>query len=107
MTKVEEHEDGFDEAPEVERDDRVVLQTPEGDLSCVLLAVFAHDGRDFALLTPADAVSDDEGELLVCGYEEDAAGEPRFLPVDDGVDWEAVQRALGELIPMDAEGPEG
>lgn len=106
MTTVQEHEDGFDEAPDVEQDDRVVLHTREGDVPCVLLAVFAHDGRDFALLTPVDEVADDDGELLVCGYAEDEAGVPSFLPVDDDVDWDAVQRALGELIPMDAEGPE-
>lgn len=101
-------DEGFDEAPTLGDDDLVELELPDGTAwRGVLLAVLEHGDATYALLTAAASLEDDEGELLVATFDEDATGAARFGTVDDDAVLEALQAAVGGLLGGASDDDEG
>lgn len=79
--------EGFDESEEIEDDELVPIVDDEGvERLCVVLAVAEVEGRDYALLAPAEQLSDEEGEeleLFLFTYEVDDDGTEVFGGIDD------------------------
>ena len=69
----EEHEngaglhDGFDENEDVSEDELVQIEDDGVVYNCAVLAIAESEGQEYAMLAPADQLSDaeEEGELLL------------------------------------------
>ena len=69
-----------------------------GTLECVVLTIFeaGPDGREYIAVMPED--SDDESEIYLYRYSEDAAGEPQIDNIESDDEYEVVSEAFDELL---------
>jgi len=110
----EENGDGilesFDESEEIEDDELVPIVDDEGvERACVVLAVAEVEGQDYALLAPADQLSDEEGEdleLFLFTYEVDEDGTEVFGGIEDEDVYEKVRDYFSTLLGEQMAGDE-
>ena len=79
----------------------VITLTFEDDTTedCVVLAVFGIDDQDYVALMPVQYVdSEEDGEVYLYRYSEDADGEPVLGDIEDDEEYEMVADAFDEIL---------
>jgi uncharacterized protein YrzB (UPF0473 family) len=105
------HLDSFDDSEEIDEDDIVTIVDEDGtERNCVVLAVAEVEGRDYALLAPAEQLQNEEGaelELFIFTYDIDDDDETEvFGWVEDEAVYERVREFFSTLIAQEQEDEE-
>ena len=79
----------------------VTLDLDDGSsVECQILTIFEADGRDYIALLPLDENSDtnEDGEVFIYRYSEDAEGNPSLENIEDDDEYEVVSDRFDELL---------
>ena len=79
----------------------VTLHLDDGSsVECQILTIFEADGRDYIALLPLDENGDDneDGEVFIYRYSEDAEGNPSLENIEDDDEYEVVSDRFDELL---------
>ena len=79
----------------------VTLDLDDGSsVECQILNIFEADGRDYIALLPLDENGDDneDGEVFIYRYSEDAEGNPSLENIEDDDEYEVVSDRFDELL---------
>ena len=79
----------------------VTLDLDDGSsMDCQILTIFEADGRDYIALLPVDEDEqpNDEGEVFIYRYSEDADGNPNLENIEDDEEYEIVSDRFDELL---------
>ncbi len=79
----------------------VTLDLDDGSsMECQILTIFEADGRDYIALLPVDEDEqpNDEGEVFIYRYSEDADGNPNLENIEDDEEYEIVSDRFDELL---------
>ena len=79
----------------------VTLDLDDGSsMECQILTIFEADGRDYIALLPVDEDEqpNDEGEVFIYRYSEDADGNPSLENIEDDEEYEIVSDRFDELL---------
>lgn len=79
----------------------VTLDLDDGSsVECQILTIFEADGRDYIALLPLDENGDtnEDGEVFIYRYSEDAEGNPSLENIEDDDEYEVVSDRFGELL---------
>lgn len=77
----------------------VTLTLDDGtELECLVLTIFPAGDKDYIALLPMEAADDEEGEVYLYRYEEDAEGNPNLTNIEDDDEYEVVADAFDELL---------
>ena len=79
----------------------VTLDLDDGSsVECQILTIFEADGRDYIALLPLDENGDDneDGEVFIYRYSEDAEGNPSLENIEDDDEYEVVSDRFDELL---------
>ena len=79
----------------------VTLDLDDGSsVECQILTIFEADGRDYIALLPLDENGDDneDGEVFIYRYSEDAEGNPSLENIEDDDEYEVVSDLFDELL---------
>lgn len=79
----------------------VTLDLDDGSsMECQILTIFEADGRDYIALLPVDEYEqpNDEGEVFIYRYSEDADGNPNLENIEDDEEYEIVSDRFDELL---------
>lgn len=100
------HVEEFDESDAISEEDIVTLVDDEGnEIEFVLLAIVTLDDvQQFAMLSPLDQMSEDEGpalELFLFTYKETEDGYAEFGEIEDDETYQAVQAYCATMLDMD------
>lgn len=79
----------------------VTLDLDDGSsVECQVLTIFEADGRDYIALLPLDENGDDneDGEVFIYRYSEDAEGNPSLENIEDDDEYEVVSDRFDELL---------
>lgn len=68
------------------------------EIECMVLTIFPAGDREYIALLPMDSVDEDEGEVYLYRYEEDADGNPNLTNIEDDDEYEIVADAFDELL---------
>ena len=96
---------GFDESTEFEQDELIELEDEDGNVRLfALLAVVEVDGSNYAMLSPHKEMleSDEQLEVSLFGYEEDADGAV-YSDIEDEAVFARVQTFCFALLRDEAE----
>lgn len=73
----------------------VTLDLDDGSsMECQILTIFEADGRDYIALLPVD----EDGEVFIYRYSEDAEGNPSLENIEDDEEYEVVSDRFDELL---------
>jgi len=95
------HVESFDETEDI---DEVVIIIDEDDneRECVILAVVEHEnGKEYALLTPAEDLERDDDsalELFILTIAKDENGDETFGFIDNEEEYQAVKQVFSSLM---------
>ena len=69
-------------------------------VECQILTIFEADGRDYIALLPLDENGDtnEDGEVFIYRYSEDAEGNPSLENIEDDDEYEVVSDRFDELL---------
>ena len=86
--------------PDEADDIRVTLELDEGEVECSILTIFEADGRDYIALLPVDEDEqpNEDGEVFIYRYSEDAEGNPSLENIEDDEEYEVVSDRFDELL---------
>ena len=79
----------------------VTLDLDDGSsVDCQILTIFEADGRDYIALLPLDENGDtnEDGEVFIYRYSEDAEGNPSLENIEDDDEYEVVSDRFDELL---------
>ena len=79
----------------------VTLDLEDGSsVECQILTIFEADGRDYIALLPLDENGDtnEDGEVFIYRYSEDAEGNPSLENIEDDDEYEVVSDRFDELL---------
>ena len=79
----------------------VTLDLDDGSsVECQILIIFEADGRDYIALLPLDENGDanEDGEVFIYRYSEDAEGNPSLENIEDDDEYEVVSDRFDELL---------
>ena len=79
----------------------VTLELDDGSsVECQILTIFEADGRDYIALLPLDENGDtnEDGEVFIYRYSEDAEGNPSLENIEDDDEYEVVSDRFDELL---------
>ena len=79
----------------------VTLDLDDGSsMECQILTIFEADGRDYIALLSVDEDEqpNDEGEVFIYRYSEDADGNPNLENIEDDEEYEIVSDRFDELL---------
>ena len=79
----------------------VTLDLDDGSsVECQILTIFEAEGRDYIALLPLDENGDDneDGEVFIYRYSEDAEGNPSLENIEDDDEYEVVSDRFDELL---------
>lgn len=85
-------------------DDTDILVTLDLDdgtqVECEILTIFTADKRDYIALLPVDEAGEpnEDGEVYIYRYSEDADGTPSLENIEDDEEYEAVSDRFDELL---------
>lgn len=68
------------------------------ELECMVLTIFPAGDREYIALLPMDGAEEEEGEVYLYRYEEDAEGNPNLTNIEDDEEYEIVADAFDELL---------
>ena len=68
------------------------------EIECMVLTIFPAGDQEYIALLPMDSVDEDEGEVYLYRYEEDADGNPNLTNIEDDDEYEIVADAFDELL---------
>ncbi len=68
------------------------------EVECMVLTIFPAGDQEYIALLPMDSVDEDEGEVYLYRYEEDADGNPNLTNIEDDDEYEIVADAFDELL---------
>lgn len=84
-----------------EEDITVTLDLEDGtQVECAILTIFTVDEQDYIALFPLDEKGEpnEEGEVYIYRYSEDAEGNPELDNIDNDEEYEAVSDRFDELL---------
>lgn len=100
--------DGFDESEDVESDELVTIHDGERERECVVLAIAEMNDQEFALLAPAEQLTDvpegeEEGELelFIFAYSVNDEGQEVYEGIEDEELFERARAFFSTLIDTD------
>ena len=79
----------------------VTLDLDDGSSrECQILTIFEADGRDYIALLPVDEDEqpNEDGEVFIYRYSEDAEGNPSLENIEDDEEYEVVSDRFDELL---------
>lgn len=76
----------------------VTLSLDNGDVECVVVTIFEAAGRDYIALLPAEELEDEEGNLYLYRYAEDAQGNPDISDIQSDEEFEIVSERFDEWL---------
>lgn len=79
----------------------VTLDLDDGSqVECEILTIFTADRRDYIALLPVDDAGEpnEEGEVYIYRYSEDADGNPSLENIESDEEYEAVSDRFDELL---------
>ena len=77
----------------------VTLSLDDGtELECVVLTIFPAGGKEYIALLPMNQSEEEEGEVYLYRYTEDAEGNPDLENIEDDDEYELVADAFDELL---------
>ena len=79
----------------------VTLDLDDGSsVECQILTIFEADGRDYIALLPLDENGDsnEDGEVFIYRYSEDAEGNPSLENIEDDDEYDVVSDRFDELL---------
>ena len=77
----------------------VTLDLDDGSsMECQILTIFEADGRDYIALLPVDEQPNEDGEVFIYRYSEDAEGNPSLENIEDDEEYEVVSDRFDELL---------
>lgn len=79
----------------------VTLDLDDGSsMECQILTIFEADGRDYIALLPVDEDEqpNEDGEVFIYRYSEDAEGNPSLENIEDDEEYEVVSDRFDELL---------
>lgn len=68
------------------------------ELECIVLTIFPAGDKEYIALLPMDGSEDEEGEVYLYRYEEDADGNPSLSNIEDDDEYDIVADAFDELL---------
>lgn len=68
------------------------------ELECMVLTIFPAGDKEYIALLPMDGAEEEEGEVYLYRYEEDAEGNPNLSNIEDDDEYEIVADAFDELL---------
>lgn len=68
------------------------------ELECLVLNIFPAGDKEYIALLPMDGEEEEEGEVYLYRYEEDAEGNPSLTNIEDDDEFEIVSDAFDELL---------
>ena len=68
------------------------------EVECMVLTIFPAGDQEYIALLPMDSVDEDEGEVYLYRYEDDADGNPNLTNIEDDDEYEIVADAFDELL---------
>lgn len=86
-------------------DMRVTLSLDDGaDVECAILTIFDVNEQDYIALLPLDenGEENEDGEVYIYRYFEDADGNPSLENIQDDDEYEAVADRFDELLDEEA-----
>lgn len=87
-----------------ERDDIVVLTDEDGnEHEFEVVDYFEVDGKEYAILLPAEGAEEEEEEALIFRVEEDTDGNQVLVEIEDDDEWEKVASAWEEMAEHEGE----
>lgn len=95
-------QEGFDENNEVTEDELVQIEDEGVVYNCAVLAIAESEGQEYAMLAPAEQLSDaeEEGELLlfIVQYTLTEDDEEIFSSIEDDETYDRVRAFFSTLI---------
>ena len=88
-----------------EDDIMVTLSLDDGkDVECKILTIFDVDEQDYIVLLPLDDKGEpnEDGEVYIYRYSEDADGNPSLENIDSDDEYEAVADRFDEILDEEA-----
>ena len=77
----------------------VTLDLDDGSsMECQILTIFEADGRDYIALLDEDEQPNEDGEVFIYRYSEDAEGNPSLENIEDDEEYEVVSDRFDELL---------
>ena len=77
----------------------VTLDLEDGEVECLIEAIFECGGKDYIALLPLDENGENEdGEVWIYGHSEDADGTPHLRYIDDEDEYERASDAFDEYL---------
>ena len=79
----------------------VTLDLDDGSsMECQILTIFEADGRDYIALLPVDEDEqpNEDSEVFIYRYSEDAEGNPSLENIEDDEEYEVVSDRFDELL---------
>lgn len=81
-------------------DEMFVTLTLDDDteVECIVITIFEADGKDYIALLPIDDENEDEGEVYLYRYSEDAEGNPILDNIESDEEYEVVADRFDEWL---------
>lgn len=81
-------------------DEMFVTLTLDDDteVECIVITIFEADGKDYIALLPIDDENEDEGEVYLYRYSEDAEGNPILDNIESDDEYEVVADRFDEWL---------
>lgn len=81
-------------------DEMFVTLTLDDDteVECIVITIFEADGKDYIALLPIDDENEDEGEVYLYRYSEDAEGNPILANIESDEEYEVVADRFDEWL---------
>jgi uncharacterized protein YrzB (UPF0473 family) len=86
--------------PDEIEDIRVTLELEDGEVECEILTIFDVGEQDYIALMPLnpDGSENEDGEVYLYRYAEDAEGLPQIDFIDGNEEYEAAAERFDELL---------
>lgn len=68
------------------------------EVECAIISIFPAGDREYIALLPLGGVNEEEGEVYLYRYAEDASGEPSIENIEDDEEYEIAADAFDEQL---------
>ncbi|RDU24260.1 DUF1292 domain-containing protein [Anaerosacchariphilus polymeriproducens] len=86
--------------PDLDEEVMITLELDDGSvLDCSVIAIFEAGKNEYIALLPMEEdANEEEGEVFLYRYSEDADGNPNLENIEDDEEFETVSEAFDELL---------